>query len=805
MQLRKFVRLLLVTGLMAAIGVPVQVQAQGGGILEEITVTARKREENLQDTPAVISAFTENMIESIGVSSMRDYANLVPNMFLVETQASAFTFVNIRGVTQFRNTDPSVAIVVDGVLSTSPVSMSQELFDVQQIEVLKGPQGALYGRNSLAGAINITTKRPGNEVEGFVRAGYGNGDAAKIQASISGSLVEDTLLGRVALSYRDSDGVRPNRFTGVNADSAENFSGRARLIWQASEKFEADLRFSVDDDTTRALQFIDVAPVFHEVAPGGPSLGSVIGIFPNGHPFANTAVRGGPVASDLFVIPGVGNVGSFDIEPELIGTQGNLNGIDEREVYNVSLQMNWETDIGTLTSTTSWDKVDEIATGEQPIRTNDRTQVNTQWRFSEAISQELRLTSPGDQRLRWIVGGYIVQTDTKLNATTLFDSLGTDVSSNLVKTDPGVAMDCAPTVFVNFPANDPGFNCTRNFDSDSQDNLAYAIFAQANYDITDALELSLSLRYDRDEREQTVGTPQRFLDRFQDSPDVDGVPNVFFNDIRNQNYDSLQPKVTLRWMPQDNLMTFFTYAKGFRSGGFNRAAVGALANFFRPIQVAPPIVLGIEDTYEQQDNEGIEIGFKYNTPGGRFIVNAAGFYTTVDNYQTFTAATISTLLTQVIIPVDDVELMGFEIDATANLHEMFSVNASFGLTDSEVKLDTARFTEGNKAPATPDYTVNVGGQFHRPINLGGMQGEIFLRADYQHIGPVYSVVENFSQRSGLDLVNLRGGIEFDSGWRVEGWATNVTNEDFFVEMFNPAGFGFPGSLRRYGVEIVKRF
>ena len=116
MQLRKFVRLLLVTGLMAAIGVPVQVQAQGGGILEEITVTARKREENLQDTPAVISAFTENMIESIGVSSMRDYANLVPNMFLVETQASAFTFVNIRGVTQFRNTDPSVAIVVDGVL-----------------------------------------------------------------------------------------------------------------------------------------------------------------------------------------------------------------------------------------------------------------------------------------------------------------------------------------------------------------------------------------------------------------------------------------------------------------------------------------------------------------------------------------------------------------------------------------------------------------------------------------------------------------------------------------------------------------
>ena len=112
---------------------------------------------------------------------------------------------------------------------------------------------------------------------------------------------------------------------------------------------------------------------------------------------------------------------------------------------------------------------------------------------------------------------------------------------------------------------------------------------------------------------------------------------------------------------------------------------------------------------------------------------------------------------------------------------------------------------GNKAPATPEYTFNLGGQVNHPINLGGMDGEFFLRADWQRIGPVFSVVENFSERSPLSIVNARGGLDFENGWRVEVWVTNLTDEDYFAEMFNPAGFGFPGSLRRYGIEVTKRF
>ncbi len=842
----------MAAAIIVSFSLPVRAQAQTAQsadadtfVIEEIVVQSRKRSENLQDVPATISAFTEADIESIGVSNMRDYANLVPNFFLVETQASAFTFVNIRGITQMRNLDPSVAIVVDGVLSTNSIAMSQELFDVQQIEVLKGPQGALYGRNAMGGAINITTKRPSNELEGFVRAGYGNGQSGKIQASMSGPLVEDQLFGRVAVSFYDSKGHRENTALGIPSDPQENISARARLLWTPSETFEADLRFSISDDNSAALQFIDIAPIFHEIFPGGPILGSTIvppgapaAIFPPGHPFFDTAVRGGDGVTipDLVnpLFPGCGNCGNVNL-PGLVPVQNNLNGIDERRIYNLSLLMNWESSVGTLTAVTSFDKVIEFAIGEQPIRTADAIQKNTQWRFSEAISQELRLTSPDDQRLRWIVGAYIVQTDTFLGSTTQFDATGLDTKRDLVKRDPSVAPDgiCMGNPFpltilsdpdnrasphIPNPAADPSAfgACIRGFDGDQGDNLAYAFFAQVNYDVTDTLELSFSARYDRDERTQIVRTPQLFLDRFQDPMN----PDILTDDVRKANFDSFQPKVTLRWIPQDNLTTYVSFAKGFRSGGFNRPGIELLADS-RRAGANPPIPLGVEDIYPQQDTSGVEGGFKFQTAGGRFIANVAAFYTKVDNYQTFTAVTIGTLLSQVIIPVTKVEIVGIEFDATAHVHEYLSINVGFAYNDSEVKRDDARGTIvappptfvgvnafntlGNKAPQTPTTTLNIGGQFSMPVNLGTMEANVFLRADYQRIGELFFMVENISKRKPLSLVNIRGGVEIEGSWRLEAWAKNLTNEDYFAEGFNPAGFFFPGKLREWGFELTKRF
>ena len=135
--------------------------------LEEIVVTALKRAESLQDAPATVTAFDAETVEEARIQSMRDYVNLTSNMTLMETQNNAFAFVNIRGLAQIRNVDPTVAVVIDGVLSTTSLAFSQDLYDIQQIEVLKGPQGALYGRNATGGAINITTKQPTTELRGL--------------------------------------------------------------------------------------------------------------------------------------------------------------------------------------------------------------------------------------------------------------------------------------------------------------------------------------------------------------------------------------------------------------------------------------------------------------------------------------------------------------------------------------------------------------------------------------------------------------------------------------------------------------
>src|SRR5476651_2527244 len=147
--------------------------------LSEIVVTARKRDESLQSVPVTIDAFTEQTIKAAGIESPRDFVAMVPNMTLVEVQNVGNSFITIRGISQARNSEPSVAVLVDGVLEPNPYEFDQELTDIQQIEVLKGPQGALYGRNAIGGAIIIHTVDPADHFEGTGKVGVGNGISEK--------------------------------------------------------------------------------------------------------------------------------------------------------------------------------------------------------------------------------------------------------------------------------------------------------------------------------------------------------------------------------------------------------------------------------------------------------------------------------------------------------------------------------------------------------------------------------------------------------------------------------------------------
>src|SRR5215470_18266018 len=260
--LRRAMALLLTVLGLLTVAAPEQAQAQtqtqaSQPSLEEVVVTARKREEPLLDVPITVDAFTQQMIESAGIEAPRDFVALVPNMTLVEVQNVGDSFITIRGISQARNSEPSVAVLVDGVLEPNPYEFDQGLNDVTSIQVLKGPQGALYGRNAIGGAIIINTAEPSDHFEGEAKVGVGNGVSEKAQVAVGGPIDSaGTLKYRASLNYYNTDGYLQNTYLDRKADPYRDYSGRLRLQWKPSDQLTADLRFFGDHVETTAYYYI---------------------------------------------------------------------------------------------------------------------------------------------------------------------------------------------------------------------------------------------------------------------------------------------------------------------------------------------------------------------------------------------------------------------------------------------------------------------------------------------------------------------------------------------------------------------
>jgi iron complex outermembrane receptor protein len=481
----------------------------------EIVVTSLRRTETLQDTPAAVTAFDSQAIQNAGIERPADFIALTSNVTLVETQNAGNAFVIIRGITQNRNSEPSVAVIVDGVQQVNPAQFNQDLFDIEQIEVLKGPQGGLYGRNAIGGAIIINTKKPTDEFAGNFTAGIDNGFGYFLRGGISGPLVENVKF-RIAGSWYDTDGFIPNTFLGEDADPVQDFSLRGNLLVEATDQLTFDLRASVNQLRTQGLYYNIVGDV-NTIAP----------------------------------------------------VRVNNPGQNDRDIYNVALRIEYAGDNAVFTSVSSYDTLTEILTGDAfdflPIEESfffnlfegifgpgngfDLTQ--SQYLNVKAFSQEVRLASPeGDGPFNWMVGGYLID-------TTRFISTG-----NTVDTGNG-----ALPVFRS-PSTNP-LNPQFSYLADGQENFAWALFANAGYEFSDQLRVDASLRYDRDRRRQTTLTPQGFL------PNVPGVPQAQSGEVRTVSFDDWQPKITLTYEPTPDLTLYGGYSRGFRSGGFNQTGVGA--------------------------------------------------------------------------------------------------------------------------------------------------------------------------------------------------------------------------------------
>jgi iron complex outermembrane receptor protein len=505
---------MLLSGLAAT---PVFAQSDEAADSDVIIVTATRRDANLQDVAGAVTAFTAKTIEAAGIEKPIDFINLTSNVNLVETQNAGNAFIIIRGITQARNSEPSVAVVVDGVQQVNPAQFNQELFDIEQIEVLKGPQGGLYGRNAIGGAIIINTKQPTDVLEGKLKVGVDNGFGWQVRGGLSGPLT-DNLKFRVSGSYVDSDGYLRNTFLNEKADPYRDIAVRGNLLFDPGNGITLDLRASYSKLETQALYFNIVN----------------------------------------------------DVNDTSLPIRVNNRGQNDRDIFNVAAKFRYEGDNFSVTSITSYDTVKEILTGDAfdflPIQDsfffnlfesifgagNGFDLNQSQYVNVKAFSQELRFESPKDEKLFWMFGGYLID-------TSRFISTG-----NMIDTGNGVF-----PVYRSTSTNP--LNPQFSFLSDKQSNFAWALFANAGYEFTDQIRVDGSLRYDRDRRVNTTLTPTAFL------PNLPGFPQGTTGEKRRISFDDLQPKLTVTFKPVDDVTLYGGYSRGFRSGGFNQTGVGGVA------------------------------------------------------------------------------------------------------------------------------------------------------------------------------------------------------------------------------------
>jgi iron complex outermembrane recepter protein len=704
---------------MAQTPAPVAAAAADDG---EILVTALRRTESLQDVPASITAFNAKSIEAAGIVRPADFIALTPNVNLVQTQNAGTTFVIIRGITQARNSEPSVAVVVDGVQQVNAAQFNQELVDIEQIEVLKGPQGALYGRNAIGGAIIITSKAPTDELSGKFTGGIDNGFGYFARANLSGPIAEN-LKFRIASTWYDTNGFIPNTFLNEDADPFREFNLRGNLLWTPTPELTVDMRGAVSLLRTQAFYYNIVN----------------------------------------------------DVNDVSLPVRVNNAGINDRDLYNGTLRIAHESDIGKFTSTTSYDKVTEILTGDAfnflPIKESLLFQFfgfdlnQSQYLDVAAWSQEFRYESPADKPVQFIAGAYGISTQRYIS------------TGNLVDTGNGV------TAIYRTPSTNP-LNPQATFLADSQDNFAWALFGNAIWKVNDQLRVDASLRYDKDSRENTTLTPTGFL------PNVPGFPPGKTGEVRKKTFDAWQPKVTLTWNPTDAVTLFGGWSRGFRSGGFNQTGVGAVA--------ASNGIVGVGDTFEAETAETFEIGIKTQTSDRLLTLNASAFTTKSENSYFFVFLAANS--TQNLGNVPEVRIKGFEIDATLRPLPGLDLIAGFGYTDSEIKKFPTASVVGNEAPLISRYTLNLTANYRTPLTD---TLDLTARADYRRTGRTWFDVDNSTSRDPIDLVDTRVGVA-GRNWSLTGFAQNLFDIKYNAE-FSPGGFVFKARPRRYGVEASFNF
>lgn len=752
----------------------------GAQALEEIVVTAQKREVGLQDAPLSISAFSGETLEKARILDAGDLA--YANAGLTFTNPTPFDMeLNIRGVMNTRLDAPSasrsVGTFMDEVVVGRMGLMNMNFYDVERIEVLRGPQGVLLGKNVVGGAINIITAKPEFETSGEILGSVGNLDTRLLNGHVTGAL-SDNWAARAAFQWKQDDGFAEDALSGRPFHDMDSLQGRVSLLYAGDNDLSANLILEYMTDEGN----------------GTCAIGE------NGNPWAATRAFVGVTDIRECLPEDV----QYSTEPS-----GRQQGYD-RDALGVNLTIEKGFDGFTLTSITGYRSGDgesqysqtglgpdapgvqeaffaALGAGDLPIATALGLAFDFPVRESEDLSQfsqEIRLTSATDGALDWIAGAYYQRDEVDK-----FDRFWSEVLLGLAVPAFG------------------GLSGESTWDNNGEVE-SWALFGQLGYQIADPLKLTVGVRYTKDDISGDItGVAVETGDKFTPADPIplvpltgepDGAGGIIpypegggFSTAYSENWDEITLQGILEWQFSGDVMLYGSIAEGYKSGGF---------------QDTPPNTLGATLAYEPETVISYEAGIKSEFFGGRMRLNGAVFYMDYEDLQV--EFTNDQCLCNIVSNASDAKIQGIEFDLQALPAESLLVWFNGTVLDTEYEnyiISTGDFS-GNQLQRTPEKQFTFGAEYS--LDVGDWEDGLRLRVNYAWQDEMPWAHTNVSWEDSYGFLDARVSLApSNRPWNLSVWGKNLTDEDVRANVIEFLGgdIGLYTPPRTYGVDLSWRF
>jgi len=663
---KKIVASAVAAACVAMISQAVVAQDSGESRLDEIVVTAQKREQRLQDVPIAVSVVSGALAEASGSFNIEALKTLVPSLNIRKTNTSLNQSLFLRGVGTINfaiAAQPSVATVLDGVVLSSAGEAFGDLYDIERIEVLRGPQGTLFGKNASAGVVNIVSKRPGDTTGGYIDVGWYEDNQLRVKGAID-MPISDSLRSRTTVTYGKFDGYISNISTTAAGGDLNGYDRKGiRTVWEIGSEgnlwtFTGDYRKS---DDNCCVEIIGNAPTGANAA-------------------AYTSLYSG------IVLQG----------DKTRQVKQDLQMRSTEEAWGLSLQGDIDTALGSLTSITAyrtWDAT-EYREGDwidqaAPYVGNAFAQLHDFGpQTTKTLSQELRLASSGDGAFNYVAGVYYSNTESeRFFQRNIFNCTASTLAIDATGQRPCRA---GSSTYVSTFSN-------ATFGADFKNT---AVFADGTWNITDSLRLIGGARWTQDKLSyfhNRVPTP------FAGQPGIRTDRSGFTG---SNDSDNVSGRAGLQYDLNDDVMVYASYARGYKGPAYNV--------FFNMTVNNTPVI-------EAETADSYELGLKSTLLDGRMLLNAAVFDAKYDDFQANNFLFLNGTLITTLTNAGKVSSKGFELDVQARPNNMLTLGAGVAYTDAKVDSfftppgQNSTVRAGTSLPLAPEWKASLNGDLNIPV------------------------------------------------------------------------------------------